>query len=544
MSSGQVIPFTRQYNSFRVSNGLTNDATSTVRMNGSANTNTSRGSLSSKHRMPLRDDATSTKSSLTPRLCRKQCGTNPTTQVNGKSTISTANKLNLKSSPLRSPQIIRSTRVDSNWNKRVVTKGSSIHSKSPGSSGTSVESIVPKYVNNSALLSTSASSAIYNGSSAGPQKRAYNVNSGKVPNKMINTRNQDRSTLINNNNSSKNNHHTINNGINKHSTNGHITSNNNNNNNHKISVKSKENNYTSYSSKYPNGLPFEDEFYHRRRKSLSETSSNTVSSSDSSDSRNFPFEDDEFSRKPSNEALYVDFTKSFHNNESKLSTTNRLLRTTALSAQMTKSSTSNKVPLSEYNRRINGVHSSCNSHIYKNGLLENGPKKAASASLINGYNKQLLQHHQHTSGKNSISSGNNINNNFIKTAVTVKPVANYLSGGSATTAAVTSWVPKSKQPITTILPTSENEEDDIESDSETETDEDVSSLTNRSNSEGDYKEHKTVALEPTIKGKKYVPLFYKKFLFTKLFSLIQNFMLVACIYIHTGSILLLNQHKP
>lgn len=510
MSSGQVIPFTRQYNSFRVSNGLTNDATTAVRMNGSANTNTARGSLSSKHRMPLsstmsRDDAGSTnKTSLTPRLCRKQCGT---TTNNGKSTVT--NKLNLKSSPLRSPQIIRSTRVDSNWNKRVVTKGSSIHSKSPGSSGTSVESIVPKYGNNSALLSTSASSAIYNGSSAvsGPQKRAYNINSSKVSNKMINTRNQDRScTLINNNNNSisisKNNHHSINNGINKHSTNGHITSNhgiNNNNNNHKISVKSKENNYTSYSSKYPNGLPFEDEFYHRRRKSLSETSSNTVSSSDSSDSRNFPFEDDEFSRKPSNEALYVDFTKSFHNNESKLSTTNRLLKTTALSTQMTKST--NKVPLSEYNRRISGVHSSCNNHIYKN--LDNGTKKAASASLIN--NKQLFHHH----GNNSIINGSNINNNFIKTAVTVKPVANYLSGSASATAAITSWVPKSKQPITTIIPTSDNDED-LDSDSDTQTDEDVSSLTNRSNSEGEYREH-VAALEPTINGKKYVQISFSLF---------------------------------
>lgn len=529
MSSGQVIPFTRQYNSFRVSNGLTSDATATVRMNSSASTNnTTRGSLSSKHRMPisattvLRDDAGSTnKTSLTPRLCRKQCGTTSQNNNNGKGSV--ANKLNLKSSPLRSPQIIRSTRVDSNWNKRGVTKGSSMHSKSPGSSGTSVESIVPKYGNNSALLSTSASSALYNGNStvSGPQKRAYNINSSKVSNKMINTRNQDRNTLINNNNNSisKNIHHSINNGINKHSTNGHITSNHsiNNNNNHKISVKSKENNYTSYSSKYPNGLPFEDEFYHRRRKSLSETSSNTISSSDSSDSRNFPFEDDEFSRKPSNEALYVDFTKSFHNNESKLSTTNRLLKTTALSAQMTNlgnNNNSNKVPLSEYNRRINGVHSSCNNHqIYKNGNnIENGTKKAASASLINGYNKQLLQHHHQHSGNNSINSGNNINNNFIKTAVTVKPVANYLSGSASATAAITSWVPKSKQPITTIIPTSDNEED-LDTDSDTQTDEDVTCLTNRSNSEGEYHREHVAALEPTINGMKYVFSFSLQFYF-------------------------------
>lgn len=323
-----------------------------------------------------------------------------------------------------------------------------------------------------------------NGNGAGPQKRAYNVNnSGKVSNKMINTRNQDRSTL--NNSSSK--QHTINNnGINKHSTNGHTTSINNNN---KLSVKgSKENNYTSYSSKYPNGLPFEDEFYHRRRKSLSETSSNTVSSSDS-DSRNFRFEDDEFSRKPSNEALYVDFTKSFHNNESKLSTTNRLLRTQAMSAQLK----SKIPPLSEYNRRINGVHSSCNtSHIYKNHhhLLENIPKKAASASLANGYNKQQLLQQQHH-GKNSINS---VNNNFIKTAVNVKPVAaNY------------SWVPKSKQPVKTIIPENnsdnddEEEEVDDEIESESDTDDDISSLTNRSNSEGDYKQK--IAVEPTINGK-------------------------------------------
>ncbi|XP_063703936.1 probable serine/threonine-protein kinase DDB_G0282963 [Culicoides brevitarsis] len=438
MSSGQVIPFTRQFNSFR--------ANEAVRSSGNASqANTTRGST--KHRLPSARDDSATKASLTPRLCRRQQNS------------VTSSKLSMKSSPLLSPQIIRSTRIDSNWNKRVVTKGSSIHSKSPGSSGTSVESIVPKYSQN---LSTS----MYNGNGGGPQKRAYN-NSGKlVANKMINST---RSAALNLNNNNK---------MPSNSTNGHITHSNNNNN--KLSVKSKENNYTSYSSKYPNGLPFEDEFYHRRRKSLSETSSNTVSSSDS-DSRNFRFEDDEFSRKPSNEALYVDFTKSFHNNESKLSTTNRLRRTQqAMSAQVTKSSN----PLSEYNRRINGVHSSCTSHIYKNPamILENVvPKKAASASIVN-----KLQHHH---VKNSISSANNNNYKAVKPSYLVSPI--------------TSWVPKSKQPITTIIPDDDEDEEnlsDIES-SETETDDECSSLTNRSNSEGDYHLKQKIALEPTMNGK-------------------------------------------
>lgn len=516
MSSGQVIPFTRQYNSFRSSNGLTNYVTSDIRRNGSAtaiNTNTNdvitRGSLSSRtHRTPtsttmFRGD----KASLTPRLAKKNITTGQTCSKNHCVT----NKLNMKSSPLRSPQIIRSTRIDSNWNKRVVKNG--VHSKSPGSSGTSVESIVPKYGNNSALYSTSTY-GVNNNNTGGPQKRAYNINSSKLSNKMVNTRNQDRNTTLINNNNNNNNknghHHSLNNGIKHNSTNGHITSNNNQNHyNHKLSSikSSKENNYTSYSSKYPNGLPFEDEFYHRRRKSLSETSSNTISSSDSSDSRNFPLEDDEFSRKPSNEALYVDFTKSFQNNESKLSTTNRLFKTTALSSQMKKSTNkSNKAPLSEYNRRINGVHSSCNTH---SGHLETvTTKKATSASVINGNNKNkqfLQQHlHHHNSGSNSISNGNNnnnsINNNFVKATVTVKPVANYLSGSASETLAITSWASKSKQPITTILTSTSDTEDDYDDDLES----DISDegIPNRSNSESDYSDND--ALKSTINGSKYV----------------------------------------
>lgn len=70
----------------------------------------------------------------------------------------------------------------------------------------------------------------------------------------------------------------------------------------------------SYSRKFPNGLPFEDEFYNKKRqKSVSSTSKSELSDYGSidndSDQSLLPF-DDEFSRRqPSTEALYVDFSK-------------------------------------------------------------------------------------------------------------------------------------------------------------------------------------------------------------------------------------------
>lgn len=538
MSSGQVvIPFTRQYNSFRVNNGLINGTNSNV-----SGTTTRSDSLSNSKQKPTMthysrngitsDDTVITanngKVSLTPRLCRKS-GTQASPQV---TKIIATNKLNLKSSPLRSPQIIRSTKVDSNWNKRVVKNGS-LGSKSPGSSGTSVESIVPKYGNNSALVTNR--STLYNGNSnsisnanSGSQKRAYNINNtSSKSNKMINTRNNERTGTLTN--------HTMN-GINnnnntKHSTNGHTTSNNNHslnlNGSRLTTNKSKENNYTAYSSKYPNGLPFEDEFYHRRRKSLSETSSNTLSSdSDSSDSRNFTFGDDEFTRKPSNEALYVDFTKSFHDNESKKTSTattptNKLIKTTALSAQPIKSN-----PLSEYNKRTVSSSSNHTNNLYKfeNGLLG---KKSASASVINGYNK-----HRHSLLSNGNSIIGNINNNNhldnnnsssngnIKTAavnVINKPVV-YVSSNAA------SWVPKVKQ-ITingnNVKKTNKNvkgkelsdQDDDTGSDTDESVEEDLTAYneeTNRSNSYSDYAE---TAKEPTINGLEYVLFIFFNLLF-------------------------------
>lgn len=68
---------------------------------------------------------------------------------------------------------------------------------------------------------------------------------------------------------------------------------------------------TSFSTKFPNGLPFENEFYHKRLNSTSTKSeaSDYGSYDNDSDQSLLPFED-EFSRqRSSNEALYVDFSK-------------------------------------------------------------------------------------------------------------------------------------------------------------------------------------------------------------------------------------------
>lgn len=418
MSSGQAIPFTRQYNSFRV----------TAPERGS----NSRSSLSSKHKVVLRSApkldelpvaVEKSPAVLTPRLSRRTNGAH----LANSHTI--ASKLKIESSPLRSPQIIRSTRMTNGVNKVAATagtvqhvKGCSLHSKSPGSSGTSVESIVPKYGNNSALLNRTNNVYAANG---GPQKRAYNINntSTKASHKMINTRSSGgnctttaKHTAINNNN---NNHHV-------HSLN-HQHANNNTthlNNNHNLSIigkKSKEN-FTSYSSKYPNGLPFEDEFYHRRKKSLSETSSsNTLSSSESSDSRNFPFEDDEFSRKPSNEALYVDFTKPLFShaniggNGNAPETRQQSKKCTSASSALIANHQNhhhqqqrpptNKIPLAEYNRRTVLSSSGTNIHHHRpehHQLYLNNNNNAKNHGL---YKENGVMGHPHGNGGAATCNG-------------------------------------------------------------------------------------------------------------------------------------------
>ena len=210
-------------------------------------------------------------------------------------------KLNANNlSPLNSPQLIRSTRTKvaetNGWNNSIKVKSSC--SSSSGSN--SVESIVPKYQTaNSSVLS---------------QKRSYlNQTStvNKLSNKTMNMRN-DKSKVTTESLSAQ-----------------------------KIIEKKKtvstaaakkllkpsfpsSSPAKSFSSKFPNGLPFENEFYHYRknnhRSSIASDSANSNNSSDEFTNNqrlsSSPYHD-EFRRNPSNDALYVDFTlKSFDNFDS------------------------------------------------------------------------------------------------------------------------------------------------------------------------------------------------------------------------------------
>lgn len=200
--------------------------------------------------------------------------------------------------PLQSPQLIRSQRLENNWNKNKCQ----VHSKSPGS-GTSIESIVPKYQLASPSSQNSQNSSF-------PQKRAYNVNktSNKTTNKIVSS-----SRVINKEMvpiERKFGQYT------KQTLKSTIST---------SSTSSASSSTKSFSSKFPSGLPFEDEFYHYRQQprtnlhhhqrhlgnSRSSIASDSFSNnSDDSNPRRSSCDEyeDEFARKPSNEPLYVDFT--------------------------------------------------------------------------------------------------------------------------------------------------------------------------------------------------------------------------------------------
>uniref|UniRef100_A0A8D8APT4 dual-specificity kinase n=1 Tax=Culex pipiens TaxID=7175 RepID=A0A8D8APT4_CULPI len=362
MSSVHAVSFNRQYGSFRTTNagipkspvigglnrGLiatisTTAQPSRVGTRSAAVGQTAAASVKNQENQP----AGSRVLAVTPRSCRKALTSNAGSVSGG----GTTKKIGLNS-PLQSPQIIRSTRIEqNNWNKKLTTSNfCSLHSKSPGSSGTSVESIVPKYANASGSVSSSnggalkASFSTFNPRSGGQggesgltsngsQKRAYNVNKPIAKGSAAKCVN----VSVSNSGSSS--------GSNR-VTNGCVT--------HKIVSKKlyKESNApagyvaqmasalsngltstkttsstsssssSSYSSKFPNGLPFENEFYRRPRRSLSEGRrpsehpdatarlSQSQRRSNSSDTVSLSAYGDEFSRKPSNEDLFVDFTKS------------------------------------------------------------------------------------------------------------------------------------------------------------------------------------------------------------------------------------------
>lgn len=329
----------------------TNSSTSSSLSTQSAINNAVRLRMATSNKIPtikLQDESPK----VTPRLGRRL---KDISNTNGVKNLS----------PLRSPQLIRSTRVETNnWiNSNKIIKSSSntvnangIHSKSPGS-GTSVESIVPKYqpqLNQSCCTNGVA------------QKRAYNLNktSNKLPNKIVNTRN---GNLCNGNingstgttTTSTTTTMSMRSAINGNQvkktllTNGTVSQQQQ----QKVILKStastssntssSSSSTKSFSSKFPNGLPFEDEFYHFRNNSNNNNNNNNNTSnhlrcnnhhhnpnnknnrssiaSDTSFSNNSSHSDesvgssntvrtsyssyeDEFARKPSNEPLYVDFT--------------------------------------------------------------------------------------------------------------------------------------------------------------------------------------------------------------------------------------------
>lgn len=287
MSTGQIAQ--RPYSSFRTKYAINSSPVLGARM--SSYTNKSRN-------VPLRPISSTTNKTITDDLLKplnkayskttnnnnnNNNGDRTTTVSNAKQEITSKTTKTTSSSSWNNKLFYSSTRTYASKsfnfieNNKLMNKhrasSTTIHSKSPNSSGTSVESIVPKY--GQSISSNGQSKNMFNGS----QKRAYNT--AKALKENVPNVNSHKKTLISNP-----------------SSNNAITSNR----------KHIKENVNTFSSKFPNGLPFEDEFY-RKGRSYSGASDASKISSYSSYEQSLPFED-EFSRKPSNEPLYVDFTKS------------------------------------------------------------------------------------------------------------------------------------------------------------------------------------------------------------------------------------------
>lgn len=221
-------------------------------------------------------DRTTTASNGKPETTSKTTKTTTSTSSSASSTSSSTSSWNNKLF-YSSTRTYASKSFNFIENNKLMNKNrassTTIHSKSPNSSGTSVESIVPKY--GQSISSNGQSKSVFNGS----QKRAYNT--AKPLKENVPNVNGHKKTLISN----------------------HTTSANTTNRKH---IKE---NVNTFSSKFPNGLPFEDEFYRKGRSYSGASDASKVSSYSSYNDQSLPFED-EFSRKPSNEPLYVDFTKS------------------------------------------------------------------------------------------------------------------------------------------------------------------------------------------------------------------------------------------
>lgn len=157
-----------------------------------------------------------------------------------------------------------------------------VHSNSPNS-GTSLESIVPKYQKNISYANTNGANK--RSIITKPQKRSYNTSAAF--NKI------NHNSSLNNNTNRK---------IVTLTVEGRFAK--------KCKEKDAKDMRSPFSDKFPMGLPFEDEFYRPSKRSSSiHTTTSSYIDRNSSCSSSVIYED-EFNRKPSCEPLYVDFSKT------------------------------------------------------------------------------------------------------------------------------------------------------------------------------------------------------------------------------------------
>lgn len=216
-------------------------------------------------KMPPHSQTTKT-TSTTPRMTRKPCTDNSKSFFN--TTSSNANNFSL----LKSPQLVRTK----NW-----INSNSCKVSSGGSSTCSDESIIPKYTEHSTATSYINTS----------QKRAYNFNKITTTKKLVNsTRNTamvfERDLKVSTVAANKINNENHNN-VKFLSRNCELNKSFKNNSskivpnkifkptihssNSSTSSSSTASSLKSFSSKYPNGLPFENEFYHYRNNKTTST---------------------------------------------------------------------------------------------------------------------------------------------------------------------------------------------------------------------------------------------------------------------------------
>lgn len=150
---------------------------------------------------------------------------------------------------------------------------------SPNSSRTSVESIVLKYGNFGSGFNSTLNNNNINTNSRGSQKRSFNISTST--NKPSINQISKKTLVESSSNVPKGKNH-------------------------------RKENILPYSKNFPSGLPFEDEFY-RKNRSYSGTPLSNYSNYSQSFYDNKNNYEDEFLRKPSNEPLYVDFSKSLPN---------------------------------------------------------------------------------------------------------------------------------------------------------------------------------------------------------------------------------------